>query len=159
VVEEKIRKLLEEKLQDEDFLDCFIIDVALKGKKLEIFVDSDSGITFDKCRILSRHLEEHIDAHGWLGEKYTIEVSSPGITRPLKLPRQFKKNIGRTLDVKYGETDRQKGELKEADDEKIVIEYFEITRIKKKKIKEAVLLTIPYENIRRAKVKISFNKK
>lgn len=159
MVEEKIRKLLEEKLQDEDFLDCFIIDVALKGKKLEIFVDSDSGITFDKCRILSRHLEEHIDAHGWLGEKYTIEVSSPGITRPLKLPRQFKKNIGRTLDVKYGETDRQKGELKEADDEKIVIEYFEITRIKKKKIKEAVLLTIPYENIRRAKVKISFNKK
>jgi len=96
VISAQLTKLLEEKFQEEEFADCFIIEIkSLQNKRVEIYVDSDSGITFKKCQQLSRHLEAEIDEKGWLGEKYTLEVSSPGITRPLIFHRQYPRNIGR----------------------------------------------------------------
>ena len=157
MIELKIEQLLEEKFKEEEYADCFIIDISLNvNKKLEVFIDCDSSLTFQKCQRISRYLESYIDEEGGLGEKYTLEVSSPGVARPLKLPRQYVKNIGRELDVKYNEEDKMKGKLIAADDEKITLEYVEVTRIKKKKIKETKTLDIPYGNIRKAKVKISF---
>ena len=89
-LEEKIVELLEEKFKEEEFADCFLIEIKLhKHNKLDIFLDSDTGITFQKCQRISRYLESYIDEGGWLGEKYVIEVSSPGLTRPLKLRRQY----------------------------------------------------------------------
>jgi len=157
MIELKIEELLEEKFKEEEYADCFIIDINYNvNKRLEVFIDCDSSLTFRKCQRISRYLEGFIDEEGWLGEKYTIEVSSPGTSRPLKLPRQFVKNVGRTFDIKYNETDKMTGKLIAADEEKITIEYVEVTRIKKKKIKETKTLEVRYENLRRAKVKLSF---
>ncbi len=99
-ITERITRLLEEKYStDEVFADCFTVSVEMKpGQKLYVFADSDSGMTFEKCQKLSRYLESHIDSNGWLGEKYLLEVSSPGIGRPFQFLRQYNNN-SRTLAV------------------------------------------------------------
>ena len=151
VIEHKITELLTEKFNEEEFQDCFLVEVkAHQSKKVEVFVDSDSSLTLDKCRQISRFLEKHIDEHGWLGEKYTLEVSSPGITRPLQFPRQYIKNIGR----KVGE--KKTGQLVAADVQSITIE--EKLRIKEGKKKKTVIqqAVIPLKDIKKTIVKISF---
>lgn len=159
VIEEKIRDLLEEKFQEEDYADCFIVEVKYNtaNKKLQAFVDSDSSMTFRKCQRLSRFLESYIDEGNWLGEKYTLEVSSPGVDRPLQLVRQYKKNIGRRLEVLIESDDKKhKGTLIKADDQKIVLQFDMTRKQGKKKIKETVEQEIPYNQINKAVVKITF---
>jgi len=156
-MESKVRKLLEEKFAEEEFADCFLVATELSKKnKLEIFVDSDSGMTFDKCRKLSRYLEEFIDEEQWLGQKYTLEVSSPGITRPLKFERQYRKNIGRTLNIKQKDGSKNEGLLKSVSETGITIEGKVRIKEGKKKRTEIVATEIPFENIKEAKVKITF---
>ena len=155
---ERIDHLLTEKYTtDEAFADCFTVEIELKpGNKLYVFADSDSGMTFEKCQKLSRYLESHIDEGGWLGEKYVLEVSSPGITRPFKFVRQYVKNIGRILDVTLSDKTKAEGLLKSADEEKIVITFEVVEKEGKKKIKKQVETEIPYSNIEKAIVKIAW---
>ncbi len=156
-MESKVRKLLTEKFAEEEFADCFLVATELSKKnKLEIFVDSDSGMTFDKCRKLSRYLEEFIDEEQWLGQKYTLEVSSPGITRPLKFERQYRKNIGRTLSVKRKDGTKKEGKLKEVSETEITIEAKVRIKEGKKSKTEMVATVIPFEDIKETKVKITF---
>lgn len=155
---ERITHLLDEKFQtDEVFADCFTVEIELKpGNKLYVFADSDSGMTFEKCQKLSRYLESHLDANGWLGEKYVLEVSSPGVGRPLKFPRQYAKNVGRNLQVTRTDATEAEGLLSAADEQQIVLTQTVIEREGKKK-KEVVLETvIPYADIAKAIVKIVF---
>lgn len=161
MIEEKTRDLLEKKYEEADYQDCFTVDINYNtaNKKLQVFVDSDSGMTFRKCQRLSRYLESFIDEEQWLGEKYTLEVSSPGVDRPLVLPRQYKKNIGRRLEVDLKEEKKkQKGKLIKADEEGIRLAFQQTRKQGKKKIKEEVELDIPYQQIDKAIVKISFKK-
>ena len=96
-----LEKLIAQKLEEEEFQDCYLVEVkGPNGGKLEVFIDSDSSMTFQKCQKMSRYLEAQIEEAKWLGEKYTLEVSSPGVGNPLKLKRQYAKNIGRKMEVK-----------------------------------------------------------
>jgi ribosome maturation factor RimP len=153
---ERIAQLLTEKYTtDELFADCFTVEIELKpGNKLNVFADSDSGMTFEKCQKLSRFLEGPIDENGWLGDKYVLEVSSPGITRPLKFTRQYIKNVGRNFEVTLLDKTKVEGILKSADEEKIVITFEVVEKEGKKKIKTQVEKEIPYANIEKALVKI-----
>lgn len=156
LIEEKISSLLEQKFQEEEFLDCFLVEIRLNHKKLDVFIDADSGITFRKCQQLSRYLESFIDEEGWLGEKYVLEVSSPGIGRPLQLKRQYKKNIGRKLEVSLLEGKKQEGKLIAVNENGITIEYKQRIKEGKKKRTEVVQDNIPFEEINKAIVKITF---
>ena len=138
-IQEKINDLLVAKFTEEDFQDCFIVEIKFNptNNKLQAYVDSDSGMTFRKCQKLSRFLESYIDEGNWLGEKYTLEVSSPGVDRPLSIPRQYIKNIGRRLEVSVNIDDKKrKGKLIKADEEKICLEFEQTRKQGKKKIKE-----------------------
>ena len=160
MLEKKIEQLLEEKFKEEAFSDCFIVDMKLhEHKKLEVFVDSDGAMTFRKCQRLSRYLEAFIEEKGWLGEKYTLDVSSPGIARPLKFPRQYVKNIGRKLEVKLASGSEDEGTIIAADDNKVTLEKKVRIKEGKKKRTEIVQTEIPYTEIHKALVKISFKKK
>jgi len=118
----KIKDLLEARFQEEDMQDCFTIDVKLdKGKKLQVFVDSDEGITFQKCSRISRFLEAEIEGKKWLPENYRIDVSSPGADKPLKHKRQYKKHIGRELMVACENDLLCEGELIDISDDHILI--------------------------------------
>ncbi len=157
-VTERITQLLDEKYAaDEVFADCFTVEVDLKpGQKLYVFADSDSGMTFEKCQKLSRYLEEHLDTNGWLGDKYLLEVSSPGVTRPLEFARQYPRNLGRTLEVTLKDKTRQTGVLTAADELQIVLQQEVIELDGKKKKKVQVETPIALENIEKALVKLAF---
>lgn len=79
----------------------YVVDIAVRGERgssiVQVFVDTDQGVTADQCALVSRHLSSELDRLNLIMGRYTIEVSSPGLDRPLKLARQFKKNIGRHL--------------------------------------------------------------
>jgi len=156
---ERINQLLEEKfVTDDAFSDCFVVEIELKSSnKLYVFLDSDSGMTFEKCQKLSRYLEGFIDSGGWLGDKYVLEVSSPGISRPLKFQRQYVKNIGRKLEVVLS-IDKTKviGLLKEVADGGIVLTNEVVEKEGKKKIKKQVETIVKFDNIEKAIVKIEF---
>ncbi len=159
MIENKIIDLLDQKFKEEDFLDCFLVDLQLHAnQKLEVFLDSDTGITFEKCQKISRYLEQYLDEEGWLGPKYTLEVSSPGISRPLMKIRQYHKNIGRKIEVKTKEGEKRTGTLVSASDTEITIE--EKVRIKegKRKKTQVIQTVIPFDNIDKTVVQISFKK-
>ena len=155
---ERIGQLLEGKYaSDEMFADCFTVEVELKpGNKLFIYADSDSGLSLEKCQKLSRFVEHQLDENGWLGETYGIEVSSPGIDRPLKFPRQFLKNVGRTLAIRTKDKVEHLAEMKSADETQIVLTQIVVERDGKKKIKKEVETPIPYDQIEKAVVKLPF---
>jgi ribosome maturation factor RimP len=155
---EHIARLPQEKYtSDETFQDCYTVEIEMKpGNKLNVFIDADSGIDFEKCRRLSRYLESFIDANGWLGEKYTLEVSSPGLNRPLKFLRQYQKNIGRTLAVTLNDKTQHAGVLKSVTEDSIVITHTAIEREGKKKKEVEIETLIKLETIEKAIVKPAF---
>jgi ribosome maturation factor RimP len=158
IVEEQIEQLLLEKFQDVEYQDFFLVEIKFNptNKKLEVFVDSDTTLTIGQCAKLNRYLQNHIDEKGWLGEKYILDVSSPGITKPFVFKRQYVKNIGRVVKVSFTEKGSEEGELKIVNDEGIVLEKEITIKEGKKKRKEMVAVPILWENIQKTVVKIKF---
>lgn len=156
-IEEKIAQLLGELFEGEAFSDCFLLEAKLNAnQKVEVFLDSDTGITFDKCQRISRYLEQHIDENNWLGEKYTLEVSSPGVSRPLVLLRQYPKHLGRKLELTLTDKSSKTGKLLQVLSEAIVLEEEVKTKEGKKNKRELVASTIAFNDITKAIVKVSF---
>lgn len=111
-----------------DQSDTYVVEVLLRGERsskvIEVYVDSDKGITLDECSQISRALSEKLDEADLIPGRYRLDVSSPGLDRPLKLLRQYKKNIGRTMKVKYtgdGKKMVQEGRLESVSETSIVI--------------------------------------
>jgi ribosome maturation factor RimP len=156
-VEQKIEKLLIEKFAEADFADCFIIDIKLgKSNKLEVFVDADNGIDFRRCEMLSRYLETYLDTEKWLTENYTLEVSSPGVSRPLVFLRQFPKHLGRELEISQKDGTILEGEFVKIDGEDITLQFETKRKEGKKTIKETNTVVVAFANIAKAMVKIKF---
>lgn len=88
-------------------LGLLLIEVAYKGDErnriIEIFVDSSKGVSVDDCAKLSRQIAEVIDAENLITSKYRLDVSSPGVDRPLKYLEQFDKHLNRKFEVVYQE--------------------------------------------------------
>ena len=100
MIENKIEELLLEKFKEEEFNDCFLIEINMTSKKtIEIILDADDGLTLEKCQRVSRYIENYLDTELPMGDDYTIEVSSPGVSRALMYQRQYPKHIGRTLQI------------------------------------------------------------
>ena len=157
--ERQIRKLARKGIETLEFADCFITEVKVNGNKIEIFLDSDEGISFLKCRKISREVEAVIDEKEWWDGKYTLDVSSAGIGRPLVNQRQYPKNIGRQMVVKTNEGEKVKGALKEVSEDGIILTYEAIElegQNKKKKKKVQKDHPIAWEAIEEAKIKASF---
>lgn len=159
MIEQKIETLLAEKFKEEDYADFFVVEIKMHtNNKLEVFIDSDTALPLSKCQKISRYLESHIDENQWLGERYVIEVSSPGISRPLTLVRQYQKNIGRKLAIKFFEIGKKKreGTLVDANDTACFIEEKVVLKEGKKKKRTTVITEIPYDTISKAVIKPSF---
>ncbi len=79
------------------------MDLVVRGEHgirvIEVYIDSEAGITSDICTAVSREVAQAIDAAPEIKEAYRLEVSSPGIDRPLKYPWQYRKHIGRRVQV------------------------------------------------------------
>ena len=71
-----------------------------KGKIVRVFIDKQGGVNMDDCSVVSRELSILLDVHDIIPGSYNLEVSSPGLTRQLKKPADFGKNIGKKLRLK-----------------------------------------------------------
>lgn len=122
----KIKELLDSIL---DNTPMFFVDMELKGNKgsrtLWVYVDSEEGgINLDQCARISEKLGLLIDAHQLIDGRYRLNVSSPGLDRPLKDKRQYLNNQGRKASVKCrigNEEKLVKGILKEVNNDQLVI--------------------------------------
>jgi ribosome maturation factor RimP len=138
ITKEQVTALVEEKIAGTDL---FIVEVNVKpGNKIEVFIDRDSGLALEDCLKVSRHVEGNLDREV---EDYALDVSSPGVGRPLKLKRQYFKNIGRNVEIKLTDGSKIEGTLTAADDEKIIVH----TRTKEE---------VPFDTISETKITISF---
>ena len=81
-IKEKIQQAAEQSMQEGDLADCFILDISIKEKRVEVYADTDEGIKFWQCQKMSRAIESYLDESLILGEAYTLEVSSPGVDKP-----------------------------------------------------------------------------
>lgn len=157
----KLEELLAAKFAEADFADCFLLEIKVQpGNHIEVYLDSDTGITLEKCTRISRYLEHHLDESGWAGEKYVLEVSSPGVSRPLSLPRQYPKHVGRWLELKLEDGERLEGKLLQVDDQGVTLEVEvpeEQPSGKRKKPRMVkVSREVPFARIGQAKVLIRF---
>jgi ribosome maturation factor RimP len=133
----------------------FLVEVVASAKhlsKITVIVDGDQGVTIDDCTRISRELSEKLDEMDLGVENYLLEVSTPGLDHPLKLKRQYRKNIGRGLKVHRHDKSIVTGTLSHADEDKIIVQQ----EIKEGKLVTEKLVTIPYEEIERAFVMVSF---
>ncbi len=153
-VKEKIVELLSTLLEDDKF---FIVEVQVSPSKVRqkvtVLIDSDPGISIDECAEISRELGEMLEAQEVLPNAYTLEVSSPGVDYPLAMPRQFRKNIGRTLRVILKDGMEKKGQLISANEEGFVV----LEELKKKKKDQVPAeLSFAYDEVAKAEVQIKF---
>lgn len=106
----------------------FLVDIHIHGSKvtkIKIFVDTErGGVNVDDCSEISRELDFLMEAHKIIDSSYRLDISSPGLSRPLTDYRQYKKNTGRRAKVKYkqnGEYNKMEGTLSEVNDKQIVL--------------------------------------
>ncbi len=151
---EKVIELLNEGLSEKPSV--FLIDLTIdNSNKIMVTLDGDNGVTLQDCIDISRAIEHNLDREE---QDFSLEVASAGVSTPLKLVRQYKKNIGRTLKVKtLSET--IEAELEAVDETKITLTWSAREPKKIGKGKETVIkkAEIPYAEIKEAIVTINFN--
>ncbi|NCD69481.1 ribosome assembly cofactor RimP [Mucilaginibacter agri] len=151
-IEKRVTELVEEKLAE--LPEVFLVDVKMHANgNLIILLDGDKGAGIDACAQVSRYVGFQLEEENVIDTPYNLEVSSPGIDTPLKLNRQYVKNIGRSVGLKLADGTKKEGKLTAVDADKITIT--EQIKIKGKKAEEAETV-IPFDQITETKVLISF---
>jgi ribosome maturation factor RimP len=117
-----------------------------------VIVDGESGLNLDQVTVASKLVSELLDEAPFMGETpFTLEVTSPGIDRPLTLPRHFAKNVDRLLKVTKNDGLAVTGRIRSNTEIDVTLEVAE-----KKEVKE---VTVALADIKRATVEIEFNRK
>ena len=155
---EQIESLLNPYLEEGKY---FIVDIQIKAsrasQKIMILLDSDEGITIQECADISRSLDQELEAADSVETSYTREVSSPGLDQPLRLPRQYQKNVGRNLKVTLTTGQILTGTLVEVKEGSIVLQLPAPRKKPKNPAEESALRPeIELESIAKAVVQVSF---
>jgi len=151
---EKIKNLINDAVAQNQEL--FITELKfLSDNKIFVEVDGDHGIPLKECIRISREVEHNLDREV---EDFSLEVTSPDVSNPLKNKRQYKKNINRILKIRLQDNSTIEGVLTKVTEDKIELEWKARERkpIGKGKITVVKNATISYTNILEAKVKIIF---
>ena len=86
-------------------IDAFLVDIQIvpntNRTAIQVYIDTDKGITIDQCAAISRELSSAIDLQNIIQGSYVLQVSSPGLEKPLRLLRQYQKNLGRNYRVRF----------------------------------------------------------
>lgn len=132
----------------------FLVEVKVKAtNNIKMFIDGDNGISIEKCVQFNRQLYKIIESNNFFPPgSFSLEVSSPGIDKPLKLQRQYQKNIGRNIEILFNDDTSKTGRLLQVSNDDIIIEE---TKGKGKKA-ETTQLVIPFSNIKTTTVQIQF---
>jgi ribosome maturation factor RimP len=151
---DKVITLLDDALTERS--DIFLIDITISDSyKIVVTLDGDKGVQLQDCIDVSRTIENNLDREE---VDYALEVASVGVGSPLKLKRQYVKNVGRTLIVQL-EDEKIEAELVQATEDNIVLSWTAREPKKVGKGKETVQKTkeIPYSEVKQAVVTVNFN--
>ncbi len=153
ISKEHIQKLAEEHLKGTNL---YVTGIRIGADNhINLFIDGDEGVTIKDCVGLSRAVESSLDREK---EDFALDVSSHGATTPLIMPRQYKKHIGRTLEIKLNDGTKTEGNLVESNDSEIKIEYTvrENKPVGKGKIDVIKQQIIKYDQIKETKIKLKY---
>jgi ribosome maturation factor RimP len=149
LLEQNIRDAAEQVAEDNGF---FLIDIMLRGSEknrvIEVFIDGENYISAENCAKVGRELSSRIQSGSLIDSVFRLEVSSPGVDRPLKFLKQFPKHLDKTFEVSY----KQNSEPKKITGKLVAIEgdnlIFSVNNNE---------LIINFNDIIKAKVQISFS--
>ncbi len=147
-VKQKVKELLAEHPTH------FLVEMRIKPtNNIKVFIDADEGVNLAVLIEYNRKLYKFIEENSLYPDgDFSLEVSSPGLDEPLKMNRQYQKNVGRFVDVLLHDTVKKEGKLIEATEDGIIIEY-ETGKGKKKEIKQERIL---FTDIKHTKIQIKF---
>jgi ribosome maturation factor RimP len=148
--EKNIYEQIEQVVSSKGF---FLVDLVMRGDRknrvIEVYVDSEMNVTADDCAEISRGIHKQLEDENIVESGYRLDVSSPGVNRPLRFLKQYHKHIDRKFDISYQDSDsirKFSGTLKD-------IEGNELLFIKSNKEE----VKIDFDKIIKAKVLISFS--
>ena len=153
ISKEQIEKIIAPKVEEEEL---FIVEItASSSNHISVFIDGDKGVTIDQCIAISRFIEENLNRDE---EDYELDVSSAGLDLPLKVTRQYIKNIGRLVDVIYKSGQKMTGKIIGANDNSFELEVEKNVLVEGKKRKQLVteIESIKYSDIKSTKIVVSF---
>ena len=143
---ERINTIVNDVLESHN---AFLVDLDLKeGNVITVFADTDKGITIKELKQVNREIENALDRDV---EDFALTVSSPGLSKPFKIKRQYTNNVGRWVKVKTNDKGVLIGKLEDADDEKITLSI-----PPEKKKESAKIETLAFEEIVQTKIEIRF---
>ena len=150
----KVEQLVREFLETRQ--DLYLVDLKFStGDDITVILDGDVSLTLQDCLDASRAIEFNLDREE---HDFSLQVMSPGLSEPLKFPRQYKKNMGREIEVLLMNDEKIQGEITAVDEESVTLTL----RYRRPKLvgkgKEDVVedKQIPYSEIRKALVIIKF---
>lgn len=132
----------------------FLVEVRIKPtNNIKVFIDGDEGIILSELISYNRKLYKQLEESGAYPDgDFSLELSSPGLDEPLKLLRQYRKNIGRFVEVNLADASKLEGKLLSANEQGIVVET-ETGKGKKKEIRQENLL---FDQIKNTKIQVKF---
>ncbi|MCF7802962.1 MAG: hypothetical protein K9N46_07775 [Candidatus Marinimicrobia bacterium] len=126
----------------------YVLDVQLKGargtRKIEIIADTEKGITLDELTEISKQVEEELDNTDLLEEKYTLELTSPGLDRPLKTERDFRRRLDHNVRIDHTMLEPAspvEGIISDVDEKSVTIQHEDLGQ-----------LAIPFDQMTNAKL-------
>ena len=150
--QQHLETLIRKAFEDGRCGEYYLVDLEVSpSKHIVVYTDGDEGVSLDTCTKISRVLESILDVEPTLGGIYQLEVSSPGVSRPLKFPRQYLKHIGRTLKIALWNDVKVEGKLVTTRPDSITIEIKPVDKKAKPEIRD-----IAFEEIREAFVTVQF---
>lgn len=149
---QQIERMVDDTLAAEP--EYFRVQVKIKPtNNVKVFIDGDNGITIEKCVQVNRALYKKLEESGLFPTgDFSLEVSSPGVSEPLKERRQYNRNVGRDVEVVFTDGTKKEGKLLQVAEADIIIETTE-GKGKKATVQQHV---IPFTNIKTTTVQIKF---
>jgi ribosome maturation factor RimP len=138
-----MRQVIEEIIQEKiGNTQLFLLELTIKANRIDIYLDGDNGVNIKECGAVNRYLHRRLEEKEIDIDKYIVEVSSAGIDRNLENLREFKKNVGRKIQVKNNQGKLVKGTLIYVDAETCLLlpapnkktEVIQYTQIKEAKV-------------------------
>lgn len=154
---ETIESYLNEALEGSD---CYLVQFTVKPtNNFKLFLDSDSGFTLEKSVFFNRQLRKRIDESGMFPDgDYSLEVSSPGVDMPLTQHRQYRKNIGRKLEIIFLDDERGEEDVRliGVEENSIIVEILPKSKRGRAVKKDSTPVTIALNEIKKATVQVEF---
>jgi ribosome maturation factor RimP len=156
ISKENITALIDERIRDLE-KDLYVVELSISAKNvIRVEIDKvDGNVTVDECVSISRNIEHNLDREK---EDFELHVSSAGLDKPFRHINQYKKNIGRMIQVKSIESGKLEGRLSNVDDKGITLIRSEKKRIEGRKKKEVVEeeFQFDFDQIKETKIVVSF---